>query len=38
MGELLAAYNFLRAFSWQLRLSPFCFPDLCAAMQSEQVG
>lgn len=37
VGELLAAYNLIRAFSWQLRLSPFSFPDLCAAMISSQV-
>ena len=38
VGELLAAYNAMRAFSWQLRLSPFSFPDLCAAVVSTQVG
>lgn len=38
VGELLAAYNALRAFSWQLRLSPFSFPDFVAAMTSTQVG
>lgn len=38
VGELLAAYNALRAFSWQLRISPFSFPDFVAAMTSSQVG
>lgn len=38
VGELLAAYNAIRAFSWQLRVSPFSFPDFCAAMKSQQVG
>lgn len=37
-GDLLAAWNVLRAFSWQLRLSPFGFQDLCAAMASQLVG
>lgn len=37
LGDLLAAYNVLRAFSWQLRLSPFPFDDFCAAMESAQV-
>ena len=37
VGDLLAAYNALRAFSWQLRLSPFSFPDFAAAMASDQV-
>ena len=37
MGDLLAAYNTLRAFSWQLRLSPFSFPDFVAAMAAHQV-
>lgn len=37
MGDLLAAYNTLRAFSWQLRLSPFSFPDFVAAMAALQV-
>ena len=37
LGDLLAAYNVLRAFSWQLRLSPFPFDDFCAAMESTQV-
>ena len=31
-GDTLAAYNILRAFSWQIRLSPFAFEDLCAAL------
>jgi hypothetical protein len=38
VGELLAAYNAIRAFSWQLRISPFSFPDFAAAMASQQVG
>lgn len=38
MGDLLAAYNTLRAFSWQLRISPFSFPDFVAAMAAQQVG
>ena len=37
-GELLAAWNVMRAFSWQLRLSPFSFADFCAAMASPLVG
>lgn len=37
VGDLLAAYNALRAFSWQLRLSPFSFPDFAAAMAATQV-
>ena len=37
MGELLAAYNSLRAFSWQLRLSPFSFQDFAAAMCAPHV-
>lgn len=28
----MAAYNILRAFSWQIRLSPFAFEELCAAL------
>lgn len=28
----MAAYNILRAFSWQLRLSPFPLADWCAAL------
>ncbi len=31
-GDALAAYNILRAFSWQIRLSPFAFEELCAAL------
>lgn len=31
-GDALAAYNILRAFSWQVRLSPFAFEELCAAL------
>ena len=38
VGDLLSAYNAMRAFSWQLRLSPFAFPDFAAAMASSQVG
>ncbi|GAB4819339.1 hypothetical protein N2152v2_006385 [Parachlorella kessleri] len=34
VGELLAAWNILRGFSWQLRLSPTSFADFCAAMAS----
>jgi hypothetical protein len=32
LGDMLAAYATLRAFSWQLRLSPFPFEDLAAAL------
>ncbi|KAL0019631.1 hypothetical protein WJX77_005620 [Trebouxia sp. C0004] len=32
IGDALAAYNILRAFSWQIRLSPFAFEELCAAL------
>ncbi len=31
-GDALSAYNLLRAFSWQVRLSPFPFEDLLAAL------
>lgn len=31
-GDALAAYNILRAFSWQIRLSPIAFEELCAAL------
>ena len=31
-GDAVAAYNILRAFSWQIRLSPFAFEELCAAL------
>ena len=31
-GDALSAYNLLRAFSWQIRLSPFPFEDLLAAL------
>ncbi|KAK9838020.1 hypothetical protein WJX74_009849 [Apatococcus lobatus] len=34
LGDALAAYNLLRAFSWQLRLSPCTFADFCAALGS----
>jgi hypothetical protein len=36
LGDLLSAYALLRSFSWQLRLAPFPFEDLCAAMASPQ--
>lgn len=32
----MAAYNILRAFSWQLRLSPFPLADWCAALAAPQ--
>ncbi|KAL3131285.1 hypothetical protein ABBQ38_000578 [Trebouxia sp. C0009 RCD-2024] len=32
VGDAVAAYNILRAFSWQIRLSPFAFEELCAAL------
>ena len=35
-GDALAAYAILRAFSWQLRLSPVPFGELCAALGSHQ--
>ena len=31
-GDALSAYNLLRAFSWLVRLSPFPFEDLLAAL------
>lgn len=31
-GDAVAAYNVLRAFSWQLRLSPFPLADWCGAL------
>lgn len=31
-GDAVAAYNVLRSFSWQLRLSPFGLEDWCAAV------
>ena len=31
-GDAAAAYNILRAFSWQLRLSPFPLADWAAAL------
>ena len=31
-GDAVASYNALRAFSWQLRLSPFTLEDWCAAL------
>ena len=36
MGDLVGSYIILRAFSWQLRLSPFSFDAFCAAMDSQQ--
>ena len=36
VGVLAGAYALLRSFSWQLRLSPFSFEDLCAAVCSAQ--
>ena len=36
LGEMLAAYTILRAFSWPLRLSPFPFEDLAAALLCTQ--
>ena len=30
----MAAFMILRGFSWQLRLSPVPFPELCAALAS----
>ena len=35
-GDALAAYNLLRAFSWQLRLSPATFAEFCTALGSSQ--
>ena len=35
-GDAAAAYAILRAFSWQLRLSPVPFGELCAALVSAQ--
>ena len=35
-GDAAAAYAILRAFSWQLRLSPVPFGELCAALGSHQ--
>ena len=35
-GDALAAYNLLRAFSWQLRLSPCTFAEFCAALGSSR--
>ena len=31
-GHAVAAYNILRAFSWQIRLSPVPFEELCASL------
>ncbi len=36
VGDALAAYNLLRAFSWQLRLSPATFAEFCTALGSSQ--
>ncbi|KAK9868990.1 hypothetical protein WJX84_004562 [Apatococcus fuscideae] len=36
LGDALAAYNILRAFSWQLRLSPATFAEFCTALGSSQ--
>ena len=35
-GDAMAAYMIWRAFSWQLRLSPVAFPELCAALLSVE--
>lgn len=35
-GKLAGAYAILRAFSWQIRLSPFLFEELCAAFCSPK--
>ena len=35
-GDAMSAYTILRAFSWQLCLSPVLFEELCAALVSGQ--
>ncbi|GFR49140.1 hypothetical protein Agub_g11157, partial [Astrephomene gubernaculifera] len=35
-ADIVAAYNILRSFSWQLKLSPFSLVDLCSALCCPQ--
>ncbi|KXZ44090.1 hypothetical protein GPECTOR_74g704 [Gonium pectorale] len=35
-ADIVSAYNILRSFSWQLKLSPFSLTDLCIAMCAGQ--
>ena len=36
LGDMISAYVTIRAFSWQLRLSPFSFESFCSAMMSNE--
>jgi len=36
LGDMISAYVTIRAFSWQIRLSPFSFESFCSAMMSNE--
>lgn len=38
LGWVASAYCITRALSWQLKVSPFSFPDLVAALSLQQPG